>query len=117
MADAGKSDWQTALLPAADSLLDMIRVAFYAHQVSEAVDMIRHSAELGYDTTANGPLGVQGDAAAPARSSIWPTAPGPPSPRPSVSAWCRACRWRRTRSSPWSSYRSVTSTVSAASVT
>ena len=47
MADAGKSDWQTALLPAADSVLDMIRVAFYAHQVSEAVDMIRHSAELG----------------------------------------------------------------------
>jgi 4-hydroxy 2-oxovalerate aldolase len=31
----------------------MIRVAFYAHQVSEAVDMIRHAAELGYETTAN----------------------------------------------------------------
>ena len=53
MADAGKSDWQTALLPAKDSVLDMIRVAFYAHQVSEAVDMIRHATELGYETTAN----------------------------------------------------------------
>jgi 4-hydroxy 2-oxovalerate aldolase len=53
MADAGKSDWQTQLLPASDSVLDVIRVAFYAHQVSEAVDMIRHAAELGYETTAN----------------------------------------------------------------
>jgi 4-hydroxy 2-oxovalerate aldolase len=53
MADAGKSDWQTEILPAQDSVLDMIRVAFYAHQVSEAVDMIRHAAELGYETTAN----------------------------------------------------------------
>lgn len=53
MADAGKSDWQSDLVPAAESPLDMIRVAFYAYQVSEAVDMIRHAAELGYETTAN----------------------------------------------------------------
>ena len=53
MADAGKSDWLTQIQPSADSVLDMIRVAFYAHQVSEAVDMIRHASELGYETTAN----------------------------------------------------------------
>ena len=53
MADAGKSDWEEDLLPAAESPLSCIRVAFYAHQVSEAVDMIRHAAELGYETTAN----------------------------------------------------------------
>ncbi|SDW76213.1 aldolase catalytic domain-containing protein [Thiocapsa roseopersicina] len=53
MADAGKSDWQTQLIPASESVLSMIRVAFYAHQVSEAVDMIRHATELGYETTAN----------------------------------------------------------------
>lgn len=53
MADAGKSDWQTDLLPAKDSPLDMIRVAFYAHQVSEAVEMIAHANELGYETSAN----------------------------------------------------------------
>jgi 4-hydroxy 2-oxovalerate aldolase len=53
MADAGKSDWRTALVPAAESPLDMIRVAFYANQVSEAVDMIRHATELGYETSAN----------------------------------------------------------------
>ena len=53
MADAGKSDWQTAIGPAADSVLGMIRVAFYAHQVSEAVDMIQHASEQGYETMAN----------------------------------------------------------------
>jgi len=53
MADAGKSDWQTDLVPAGDSPLSMIRVAFYAHQLSEAVAMIHHAAELGYETTAN----------------------------------------------------------------
>jgi len=53
MADAGKSDWERDLLPAKDSPLDMIRVAFYAHQVSEAVEMIAHACELGYETSAN----------------------------------------------------------------
>jgi 4-hydroxy 2-oxovalerate aldolase len=53
MADAGKSDWQTTIIPAADSVLGMIRVAFYAHQVSEAVDMIQHASEQGYETMAN----------------------------------------------------------------
>ncbi|BCU06307.1 aldolase catalytic domain-containing protein [Allochromatium tepidum] len=53
MADAGKSDWETRIVPAAESPLSMIRVAFYAHQVSEAVDMIRYADELGYETTAN----------------------------------------------------------------
>jgi len=53
MADAGKSDWEEDLIPASDSPLDAIRVAFYAHQVSEATDMIRHAVELGYEATAN----------------------------------------------------------------
>jgi 4-hydroxy 2-oxovalerate aldolase len=53
MADAGKSDWKHQLVPRSESVLDMIRVAFYAHQVSEAVQMIEHAHELGYETTAN----------------------------------------------------------------
>lgn len=53
MADAGKSDWKEQIVPAADSVLDMIRVAFYAHQVSEAVEMIQHCHELGYEVSAN----------------------------------------------------------------
>jgi 4-hydroxy 2-oxovalerate aldolase len=53
MADAGKSDWRADILPKSRSVLDMIRVAFYAHQVSEAVDMIRDAAEKGYEVSAN----------------------------------------------------------------
>jgi 4-hydroxy 2-oxovalerate aldolase len=53
MADAGKSDWRHQIVPAAESKLDMIRVAFYAHQVSEAVEMIEFCHELGYETSAN----------------------------------------------------------------
>ena len=53
MADAGKSDWKTQIVPSDQSVLSMIRVAFYAHQVSEAVEMIAHCHEMGYETTAN----------------------------------------------------------------
>ena len=53
MADAGKSDWRTDILPKGESVLDMIRVAFYAHQVPEAVDMIKDAADKGYEVTAN----------------------------------------------------------------
>ncbi len=47
MVDAGKSDWQTDVLPKKDSVLDLIRVAFYANQVSEAVDMIKDAFRQG----------------------------------------------------------------------
>lgn len=53
MADAGKSDWKVQLVPRDESVLDMIRVAFYAHQASEAVEMIDHAHSLGYETSAN----------------------------------------------------------------
>jgi 4-hydroxy 2-oxovalerate aldolase len=53
MADAGKSDWRTDILPKKDSVLDMIRVAFYANQVPEAVDMIKDAADKGYEVSAN----------------------------------------------------------------
>lgn len=53
MADAEKSDWKEQLVPRDQSVLDMIRVAFYAHQVSEAVQMIEHAHGLGYETMAN----------------------------------------------------------------
>ena len=54
MADAGgKSDWKTQIIPAADSVLDVIRVACYVSQIPEAVEMIHHAHELGYETTCN----------------------------------------------------------------
>jgi 4-hydroxy 2-oxovalerate aldolase len=53
MADAAKSDWHTDILPKRESALDMIRVAFYANQVSEAVDMIQDAFDKGYEVSAN----------------------------------------------------------------
>jgi 4-hydroxy 2-oxovalerate aldolase len=54
MADAGgKSDWRTQIVPADESVLDMIRVACYVHQISEAVEMVRHAHDLGYETSLN----------------------------------------------------------------
>jgi 4-hydroxy 2-oxovalerate aldolase len=53
MADADKSDWRNNIVPKKDSVLDMIRVAFYIHQLPQAVDMITTLHEMGYETTAN----------------------------------------------------------------
>jgi 4-hydroxy 2-oxovalerate aldolase len=53
MADASKSDWRTDILPKQNSVLSMIRVAFYANQVPEAVDMIKDAADKGYEVSAN----------------------------------------------------------------
>jgi 4-hydroxy 2-oxovalerate aldolase len=54
MADCGgKSDWQTDILPKSESVLDLIRVACYVHQISEAADMISHCHKLGYETSCN----------------------------------------------------------------
>ena len=53
MTDAGKCDWRTDVLPKEKSVLDVIRVAFYVHQVAEAVDMIKDAADKGYEVTAN----------------------------------------------------------------
>ena len=53
MADAGKSDWKEKIEPASDSVLDIIRIAFYANQVSEAVEMAHHAHEQGYEVCAN----------------------------------------------------------------
>jgi 4-hydroxy 2-oxovalerate aldolase len=53
MCDASKSDWKNQVLAKDQSVLDMIRVAFYAHQVSEAVEMIQDAADKGYEVSAN----------------------------------------------------------------
>jgi 4-hydroxy 2-oxovalerate aldolase len=53
MADAGKSDYKEQIIPRNESVLSMIRVAFYAHQVSEAVQMIEYCHNQGYETCAN----------------------------------------------------------------
>jgi len=53
MADAGKCDWKEQIIPKEQSVLDLIRVACYVHQISEAVAMVQHAHDLGYETSCN----------------------------------------------------------------
>lgn len=53
MADAGKTDYHTDILPKKQSVLDTIRVAFYVNQVPIAVDMIKDAHDKGYEVTCN----------------------------------------------------------------
>jgi len=53
MADAEKSDYREDVLPKEQSVLDVIRVATYIHQIPTAVDMIKDAHDKGYETTAN----------------------------------------------------------------
>ena len=53
MADAEKSDYKEDILPADQSVLDMIRVATYIHQIPLALDMIKDAHDKGYETTLN----------------------------------------------------------------
>ena len=53
MADAEKSDYKEDILPKDQSVLDMIRVATYIHQIPLALDMIKDAHDKGYETTVN----------------------------------------------------------------
>lgn len=53
MADAEKSDYHEDILPCDQSVLDMIRVAAYIHQIPLALDMIKDAHDKGYETTIN----------------------------------------------------------------
>jgi 4-hydroxy 2-oxovalerate aldolase len=53
MADAEKSDYKTDILPKEQSVLDVIRVATYVHQLPVAVDMIKDAHDKGYEVVCN----------------------------------------------------------------
>jgi 4-hydroxy 2-oxovalerate aldolase len=53
MADAERTDYHEDILPKDDSVLDMIRVATYIHQIPTAIDMIKDAHDKGYETTCN----------------------------------------------------------------
>ncbi len=53
MADAEKSDYHEDILPCEQSVLDMIRVATYIHQMPLALDMIKDANDKGYETAVN----------------------------------------------------------------
>jgi 4-hydroxy 2-oxovalerate aldolase len=53
MADAERTDYKTDIPPRERSVVDMIRVATYIHQIPTALDMIADAHDKGYETTIN----------------------------------------------------------------
>ncbi len=53
MADVGRCDYKTDFLPKAESVIDMVRVACYIHQIPAAIEMIEWFHSLGYETACN----------------------------------------------------------------
>ena len=53
MADVGRCNYKADFLPKNESVIDMVRVACYIHQIPAAIDMIEHFHTLGYETTCN----------------------------------------------------------------
>lgn len=53
MADAERTDYHTDILPSEESVLDVIRVACYIHQIPLALDMVKDAVDKGYETTLN----------------------------------------------------------------
>lgn len=53
MADVGRCNFRRDFVPKAESVIDMVRVACYIHQIPAAIEMIEHFHALGYETTCN----------------------------------------------------------------
>jgi 4-hydroxy 2-oxovalerate aldolase len=53
MADAERTDYHTDILPKEDSIIDIVRVATYVHQLPTALDMIKDASDKGYRVTVN----------------------------------------------------------------
>ena len=53
MADVGRCDFKEDFLPKSESVIDMVRVACYIHQIPAALEMISHFNKLGYETSCN----------------------------------------------------------------
>ena len=53
MADVGRCDYKTDIIPKADSVIDTVRVATYVNAIPTAIDMIQDAKHKGYEVTAN----------------------------------------------------------------
>lgn len=53
MADVGRCDFKTDFIPKSESVIDLIRVACYIHQIPAAIEMIEYFKDLGYEVTCN----------------------------------------------------------------
>ncbi|MDE6110335.1 MAG: nucleoid-structuring protein H-NS, partial [Eubacterium sp.] len=53
MADVGRCDFKEDFIPKSESVIDMVRVACYIHQIPAAVEMVEYFHNLGYETSCN----------------------------------------------------------------
>lgn len=53
MADVGRCDYKTDIIPRSDSVIDLVRVATYINTMPAAIDMIEDAHNKGYETTCN----------------------------------------------------------------
>lgn len=53
MADVGRTDYKNDILKKEDSVIDLIRIATYIHQIPTAIEMIQDAHDKGYETTVN----------------------------------------------------------------
>ncbi|MCI8483165.1 MAG: nucleoid-structuring protein H-NS [Lachnospiraceae bacterium] len=53
MADVGRCNYRKDILPKKDSVIDMVRVATYIHQIPAAIRMIEDLKKKGYEVTVN----------------------------------------------------------------
>ena len=59
MADVGRCDFKTDFLPKSESVIDMVRVACYIHQIPAAIEMIEYFHELGYERSEERRVGKE----------------------------------------------------------
>lgn len=53
MADVGRTNYKRDFLPKSESVIDIVRVAMYIHQIPAAIEMIKYIKNLGYEVSAN----------------------------------------------------------------
>lgn len=53
MADVGRCDYKKDIIDKKDSVIDMVRVATYVHQMPAAIEMIEDAKAKGYEVTCN----------------------------------------------------------------
>lgn len=53
MADVGRCNYKRDIIPASESVVDLVRIATYINTIPAALDMVQHCKDLGYETTIN----------------------------------------------------------------
>ena len=53
MADVGRCNYKRDIIPASESVIDLVRIATYINTIPAALDMVQHCKDLGYETTIN----------------------------------------------------------------